>query len=154
VKGEYESLRRYNASTRPGTVPRTLRLRNRHEEADMGLQILARKFGNVTILDVWGRILIGADADSFKAELSKLAESKPCDVLVNLADVTQMDSTGISTLVQSYVTLMRDGGSLKILNPTGYVREVLAVLGLDRCLPTYTDETEALASFRGSAARA
>jgi anti-sigma B factor antagonist len=118
----------------------------------MGLQISARKSGNVTILDVWGRILIGADSDSFRAELSKLAQSKPCDVLVNLAEVTQMDSTGISTLVQSYVTLTRDGGSLKILNPTGYVRVVLEVMGLDRCLPTYTDERQALASFGGSAA--
>jgi anti-sigma B factor antagonist len=129
-------------------------LRGTQEEAQMALQISARKSGNVTILDVRGRILIGSSSESFRAELRKLAESKPCDVLVNLAEVAQMDSTGISTLVRSYVTLKRDGGSLKILNPTKYVREVLEVTGLDHCLPTYTDEATALASFRGSAARA
>jgi anti-sigma B factor antagonist len=120
----------------------------------MGLQISGRKSGNVTILDVRGRILIGTDADSFRAELRKLAEGNACDILVNLADVTQMDSSGISALVQSYVTLKRNGGSLKILNPRGYVHAVLEVTGLDHCLPTYADETEALASFRGSAAHA
>ena len=120
----------------------------------MGLHISARKSGNVTILDVRGRIVVGADSDSFKAELRRLAQTTPCDVLVNLAEVTQVDSSGICTLVQSFVTLKREGGSLKILNPTGYVREVLDVTGLMNCLPTYTDETEALASFRSSAAHA
>jgi len=130
-----------------------LQLRNELEEADMGLQISARKSGNVTILDVRGRIVIGANSDSFRAELRKLADP-PCEVLVNLAGVTQVDSSGISALVQSFVTLKRDGGSLKILNPTGYVREVLEVTGLINCLPAYTDEATALASFRGSAAHA
>lgn len=120
----------------------------------MGLRILTRKSGNVTILDVLGRIVIGVNSDSFRAELRKLAESKPCDVIVNLAGVTQVDSSGISILVQSFVTLKRDGGSLKILNPTGYVREVLEVTGLVNCLPTYTDEATALASFHSNAAHA
>ncbi|MGA2718108.1 MAG: STAS domain-containing protein [Candidatus Acidiferrales bacterium] len=120
----------------------------------MGIQISARKSGTVTILDVRGRIVIGDNSDSFRAELRKLAESAPCDVLVNLAGVTGMDSSGISALVQSFVTLKRDGGSLKILNPTGSVREVLELTGLIKCLPTYTDEAIALASFRRSSAHA
>jgi anti-anti-sigma factor len=125
-----------------------------YEEEDMALEILARKSGNITILDLRGRIVIGANCDSFRSELRKLAEDKPCDVLVNLAGVTQVDSSGISALVQSFVTLKRDGGSLKILNPTGYVREVLEITTLINCLPAYTDEAIALASFRGSAAHA
>ncbi|MGD0963427.1 MAG: STAS domain-containing protein [Candidatus Acidiferrales bacterium] len=120
----------------------------------MGLQILTRKSGDVTIFDVCGRIVIGANSDSFRAELRKLAERAPCHVLVNLAGVTQVDSSGISALVQSFVTLKRDGGSLKILNATGYVREVLELTGLVKCLPVFTDEAIALASFRGNAAHA
>jgi anti-anti-sigma factor len=58
-----------------------------------------------------------------------------------------VDSSGISALVQSFVTLKRDGGSLKILNPTGSVREVLELTGLIKWLPAYTDEAIALASF-------
>jgi anti-sigma B factor antagonist len=120
----------------------------------MGLQISSRQSGNVTILDVRGRIVIGANNDTFGAELRKLAECAPCNVLVNLAEVTQVDSTGISTLVKSFVTVKRDGGNLKILNPTRMVREVLEVTKLVDCLPTYSEEAEALASFGGSAAHA
>jgi anti-sigma B factor antagonist len=120
----------------------------------MGLLISVRKFEKITILDVRGRILIGDSNDLFGAELYKLAESTPCDVLVNLAEVTQVDSSGISTLVKLFVTLKRDGGNLKILNPTGSVRDVLNITGLINCLPTYTDEAKALASFRDSSAHA
>lgn len=120
----------------------------------MGLQISMRKSGNVTILDLRGRIVIGESNDSFAAQLLKLAETTPCDVLVNLTHVTQADSSGISTLVKLFVTLRRDGGNLKILNPVGMVRDVLVVTGLINCLPTYSDEESAIASFHGSAARA
>ena len=120
----------------------------------MGLLISVRKSGNITILDLRGRITIGADSDSFKAEVRTLAETMPCDILINLAEVTQVDSTGINALVQSYVTLRRRGSHLKILRPTGYVLEVLEITHLTKCLPVYTDEAEALASFRGSAAHA
>ena len=120
----------------------------------MDLRIAERKSGNVTILDVRGRIVIGANSDLFKAELRRLAERQPCNVLVNLAEVVQVDSTGISALVQSFVTLKRDGGNLKILSPTGSVREVLEVTGLINCLPAYTEEAAAIASFHGSVAHA
>jgi anti-sigma B factor antagonist len=120
----------------------------------MGLRISERKSGNVTILDLRGRIVIGASNDSFRAKLRKLAENAPCNVLINLADVAQVDSSGISTLVRSFVTLERDGGSLKILHPRGHVREILELTRLVNCLPAYTDEAEALASFRKTATHA
>src|ERR1700684_3061642 len=91
----------------------------------MGLQIAVRKSGSITILDLQGRIIIGASNDTLGTELRKLAEAGPSDVLVNLAGVTQMDSSGISTLVRSFVTLERQGGGLKILNPNGHVKEGL-----------------------------
>ncbi len=108
----------------------------------MGLQIAARKTGNVTILDLQGRITIGNSNDALGAELRRLAETAPCDVLVNLAGVQQVDSSGISTLVRSFVTLERNAGSLKLLNPTGHVREVLELTRLIQSIPTYTDEAK------------
>src|ERR1019366_5596486 len=98
---------------------RACALRSWQEDADMGLQISARKSENVTILDVRGRIVIGDNNDSFAAELRKLAASTPGDGLGDLAEVTQVDSSGISTLVKLFVTLKRDGGNLKSLNPVG-----------------------------------
>jgi anti-anti-sigma factor len=120
----------------------------------MGLQIATRKSGNVVVLDLQGRVIIGASNDALSAELRKLAEIAPCDVLVNLAGVTQMDSSGISTLVRSFVTLERQGGSLKILNPTGHVKEVLELTRLIQSIPSFTDEAKAVASFRGGVAHA
>jgi anti-anti-sigma factor len=77
----------------------------------MSLLISVRQSGNTTILDLRGHITIGAGSDSFRAELRTLAETLPCDILINLAEVTQVDSTGINALVQSYVTLKRKGAT-------------------------------------------
>jgi anti-sigma B factor antagonist len=140
-------LRGYNAHSTASTIPNA-------REANMGLQIAARKAGNVTILDLRGRITIGVSNDTLGAELRRLAETPPCDVLVNLEGVQQVDSSGISTLVRSFVTLERNAGSLKLLNPTGHVREVLELTRLIQSIPTYTDEAKAVSSFRGGVARA
>jgi len=120
----------------------------------MGLRVSARKFEDITILDVYGHIVIGETCDSLGVVLCELAESKPCDVLVNLAEVTQVDSSGISGLAKSFVTLKRDGGNLKVLKPVGAVHNVLDVTGLVNCLPTYTDEAKAFASFHDRVAHA
>ena len=120
----------------------------------MGLQIEERKSGGVTILDLVGRIVIGVSNDALVAELRKFSDAGASDVILNLAGVTQMDSSGISTLVRSFVTLERNAGNLKLLNPTGHVREVLELTRLIQSIPTYTDEKKAVDSFRGGVARA
>jgi len=114
----------------------------------MGLQITSRKSGDITILDLCGRVTIGSSNDTLSAELRKLAEAAPCKVLVNLSSVTQVDSSGISTIVRSFVTLERRGGQLKMLKPEGHVREVFELTRLIRSIPTYDNETLALASFK------
>jgi anti-sigma B factor antagonist len=119
----------------------------------MGLQISTRKSGRVTIIDLQGRITIGTSNDALSAELRKLAESGPSDVLINLTGVVQVDSSGISTLVRSYVTLERQGGGLRLLNPTGHVRDVLELTRLINSIPTYTDEKKAVGSFRSNVGR-
>lgn len=87
----------------------------------MSLLISVRKSQNITILDLQGRITIGRDSDSFKTELRTLAQTVPCDILINLAEVSAVDSMGINALVQSFVTLRRSGGNLGILHPTGHL---------------------------------
>jgi anti-sigma B factor antagonist/stage II sporulation protein AA (anti-sigma F factor antagonist) len=136
-----------------GLYLQTLRCKRR-KELDMGLQIVLRKSGNITILDMQGRVTIGSSNDALSAELRKLAEEAPCDVLVNLAGVSQMDSSGISTLVRSFVTLRRQGGSLKLLKPVGHVSAVLELTRLVLSIPTFSDEATAIASFSSDAAHA
>jgi|SRR5215470_889386 len=117
----------------------------------MGLQLSTRKSGDVTIIDLRGRVTIGRPNDALSAELRKLAEAGPRDILVNLAGVTQVDSSGISTIVRSFVTLERRGGRLKLVNAVGHVREVLELTRLIRSIPTFENEDAALASFREKA---
>jgi len=88
--------------------------------------------------------------------LRKLVAKGVTKLLLNLADVTQLDSSGISAVVGTHVSLSRQGGSLKLLCPCGRVQDVLRVMRVADIISTFEDESQALASFRpqGNAARA
>jgi anti-sigma B factor antagonist len=119
------------------------------------LQISIRESGDVTILDLQGRATIGVDSDLLISHLQRLVANGVRKLLVNLADVTQLDSSGISAIAGASVSLSRQGGSLKLLCPCGRVQAVLRVIRLPDIIPTFEDEAQALATFRpqGYAAR-
>jgi anti-anti-sigma factor len=73
--------------------------------------------GDVTILDREGRAVIGVDNDLLNSHLRKLVNEGARKLLLNLVDVTQVDSSSIGTIVGTYVSLRRQGGSLKLLRP-------------------------------------
>ena len=114
----------------------------------MGLQISIRESAEVTILDLQGKVTIGVDGDLLGVHLKKLVDKGVRNLLLNLEDVTQLDSSGISAVVGTYVSVSRQGGSLKLLCPGGRVRDVLRVIRVADFIPTFEDETQALASFR------
>jgi anti-sigma B factor antagonist len=121
----------------------------------VGLQFSIRESADVTILDLQGRVTIGADSDLLNVQLKKLVAQGVRKLLLNLEDVTQLDSMGISVVVATYVSLSKQGGSLKLLCPRGRVQDVLRVIRLADLIPTFEEETQALASFRpqGNAAK-
>jgi anti-sigma B factor antagonist len=112
------------------------------------LQISTRESGDITILDLRGRATIGVDTDLLVSCLNKLVANSVPKLLLNLEDLTQLDSSGISAIVGTYVSLQRHAGSLKLLRPCGQVRTVLRVVRLPEVIPTFEDEAEALNSFR------
>jgi anti-anti-sigma factor len=114
----------------------------------VGLQISIRVSGDVTILDLRGRATIGADSELLGSHLRELLANGVRKLLLNLADLTQLDSSSISTIVGSHVSLGRQGGDLKLLCPRGRVVMVLKVLHLLDIIPSFNDETQALASFQ------
>lgn len=115
----------------------------------MGLQISTRESGDVTILDLRGRSTIdGGESELLSNQLQKLVASGVRKLLLNLADLTQVDSSGVSIIVRTYVSLKRQGGDLGLLRPSGRVLEVLTVVHLIDAIPSFQDEAEALASFR------
>ena len=114
----------------------------------MSLQISVRESADVTILDLRGKATLGTDSDLLSVQLKKLVAKGVRKLLLNMEDVTQLDSSGISAIVGTYVSLSRQGGSLKLLSLCGRVQEVLRVIHVADIIPTFSDETQALASFR------
>ena len=115
----------------------------------MGLQILIRESGDVTILDLQGRSTIdGGESELLGSRLKQLVANGVRKLLLNLVDLTQVDSSGISIIVGTFVSLCSRGGDLRLLRPSGRVLEVFRVLHLLEIIPSFEDETQALASFR------
>jgi anti-anti-sigma factor len=115
----------------------------------VGLQISTRESGEVSILDLRGRSTIdGGESELLGNQLRRLVANGVRKLLLNLADLTQVDSSGVSIIVGTFVSLKRQGGDLKLLCPSGRVLEVLTVLHLIDIIPCFQDEAEALASFR------
>ena len=114
----------------------------------MGLQISIRTSGDVTILDLRGRSTIDGESELLGNRLRKLIANGVRRVLLNLTDLTQVDSSGVGVIIDTYVSLKDQGGDLKLLCPRGRVREVLRVLRLLEIIPYFENETKALVSFR------
>jgi anti-anti-sigma factor len=115
----------------------------------VGLQISIRKSADVTILDLRGRSTIdGGESELLGSCLKKLVANGVRKLLLNLADLTQVDSSGIGVIVETYVSLKRQDGDLKLLCPCGRVLEVLTLFRLLDTIPSFEDEAQALASFR------
>jgi anti-anti-sigma factor len=115
----------------------------------VGLQIVVRQCNDVTILDLTGKSTIDAsESELLSRRLRALTDNGKHKLLLNLASLTQMDSTGISAIVEAYVCLQRQDGELKLLGPRGRVLEVLTLFRLLETIPSFKDETQALASFR------
>jgi anti-anti-sigma factor len=115
----------------------------------VGLQISIRESGDVTILDLRGRSTIdGGESQLLSSQLQKLLATGVRKLLLNLGELTQVDSSSVSIIVGAYVSLRGQGSELKLLRPGGHVLEVFRVLHLLEIIPTFENETQALASFR------
>jgi anti-sigma B factor antagonist len=115
------------------------------------LQISIRESGDVTILDLRGRATIGDGRYLLSVHLRKLVAKGVRKLLLNLADLMQLDGSGITPVIGTCVSLSRQGGSLKLVCPRGRVQDVLRVMRVADSIPTFEDETQALASFQPQA---
>jgi anti-sigma B factor antagonist len=112
------------------------------------MSIEERTSNNVTVLDVGGRMTIETVGDMpLLARVHRLLQAGRTHVVVNLAGVPYVDTTGIAELVEAYVATKRQSGSLKLLHLTPHVRAVLTVTRLLTILEAYQAEADAVASF-------
>jgi anti-anti-sigma factor len=114
----------------------------------MSLHISIRESGDVMILDLRGKSTVsGGESELLCGHLQELVAKGASKLLLNIADLSQVDSSGVSVIVQTYVSLKRHGGDLKLLYPGGRVLQVLTALHLLDIIQSFDDEAKALASF-------
>lgn len=111
------------------------------------MRIETRTVGDVTILDLHGKITIGESSIELRQHVRDLLQAGRKKILLNLGDVSYVDSSGIGELVSAYTTLTNAGGQLKLLNLTKKLRELLAITKLLTVFETFDDEAKAVASF-------
>ena len=114
----------------------------------MSLHISIRKSGDVTILDLRGRLTVDGESQLLEEHLESVVAVGAQKVLLNLAELKRIDSSGISVIVARCTWLRRKDGDLKLLNPTRHVLEVMKALHLLEAISGFTDEPQAIDSFR------
>ena len=111
------------------------------------LNISERQAGDVTILDMSGKVTIGEGSVALRNTIRRLLGEGKKKILLNLADVGYIDSSGIGELVSSFTAVNKESGSLKLLNLTQKIQDLLAITKLLTVFDTYDDEGEALTSY-------
>ena len=114
----------------------------------MQLEIRERTIGDVTILEMTGKITIGEGSVALRMAIRRLLEEGKKRILLNLAGVNYIDSSGIGELVSSYTAINKEGGQLKLLNLTQKLQDLLTITKLLTVFDVYESESEALESFK------
>lgn len=106
-----------------------------------------RLVNGVTVVDLSGRLTLGPEVEVLRAALLAAVDRGERRLLVNCGGLTYIDSAGVGELVSAYSAVVRRGGELKLLNPSGRLREVLQITRLDTLIPTCDDEATAVTTF-------
>lgn len=114
------------------------------------MKIKIRKTDTVAILDLSGKLMGGPDADVFKDMVKQLIQEGYKNVLVNLAHVPWVNSTGLGILIAGYTTLKREGGTLKLTHVTDRIESILMITKLGTIFESYSSEEDALKSYEAS----
>jgi anti-sigma B factor antagonist len=115
------------------------------------MQIDQRAVGDVMVLDLKGRITMGEGDELLKDKVNSLVNQGHRKIVLNLADVPYVDSAGLGEIVRTYTTVSRQGGSLKLLNLTKRITDLLSITKLLTVFETFDSENDAVRSFAASA---
>lgn len=113
----------------------------------MDLKIHTREVGDVTIIDLSGRITLGEETNAVRKNIRELVAKGIKKIVLNLADVSYIDSSGVGELVSSYTAVRNAGGELKLLNLTKKVHDLLQVTKLYTIFDIKDNEFMAVKSF-------
>ena len=111
------------------------------------ITISERQAGDVTILDLDGKVTIGEGSVALRNAIRRLLGDGKSKILMNLAGVGYIDSSGIGELASSFTAVNKEGGTLKLLNLTQKIQDLLAITKLLTVFDVFDDEAQALASY-------
>jgi anti-sigma B factor antagonist len=111
------------------------------------MEIRERPVGDVMILDLKGKITLGEGDELFKDKVNSVVNQGIRKLVLNLAEVPYIDSAGLGEVVRAYTTLSRQGGSLKLLNLTKRITDLLVITKLSTVFETFDSEHDATTSF-------
>jgi anti-sigma B factor antagonist len=112
------------------------------------MQIEERVVGDVTILDLKGKMTLGEGDELLKDKINSLIHQGQKKLLLNLEGVPYIDSAGLGEIVRTYTTVSRQGGSLKLVNLTKRITDLLSITKLLTVFETFDAEKDAVASFQ------
>ncbi len=111
------------------------------------MEIAERKVSDVTILDLTGKMTLGEGDEMLKQTINSLLAAGQKKLVLNLGGVPYIDSAGLGEVVRTHTTVSRQGGSLKLLNLTKRIEDLLSITKLLTVFDTYDSEAEAIKSF-------
>jgi anti-sigma B factor antagonist len=111
------------------------------------MQIVERDVDDVTILQLHGRMVMDEGDVPLRQDIQALAKDGRVKIVIDMADVSRLDSAGIGSLVSSYLTVHRHGGDIKLLHLTDRASQLLRLTKLAEVFEIYDSEEAALASF-------
>ncbi len=114
----------------------------------MNFRATPRESGGVILIDLSGRITLGEGSAGLRGIIREQVSQGHKRIILNLADVNYIDSSGIGELVSGYTTVKNQGGELKLLNLTRRVHDLLLITKLYTVFEVHSDEPVAVASFR------
>ena len=114
----------------------------------MSFKATSREISGVTVVDVSGRITLGEGSAMLREMVRDMMAKGQTKIVLNLGDVTYIDSSGIGELVSGFTTVRNHGGELKLLNLTKKVHDLLQITKLYTVFDVHNDESKALGSFR------
>lgn len=113
----------------------------------MSIKISNREVDHVTILDISGRIVLGEETDKLRSTVREMIRKGKKKIILNLAEVDYIDSSGVGELVGSFTAVRNSGGEMKLLNLTPKVHDILNVTKLYTVFDVRDDEFKAVKSF-------
>ena len=111
------------------------------------MKVALRQIGNVSVLDLSGKITIGEGDMVLRDKVHELLDAGKNQILLNLEKITYMDSAGIGELVACYKRAREKGGTVRLLKPSGKVYDLLQLTKLEEVFDTFREESEALEAF-------